>query len=425
MKSVTLLLGATAGAVFAFGATTANHPLKVDRKARKVTYAKDVAPILNERCVTCHRPGEVAPFSLIGYENARKWSGMTSAVAAKGVMPPWKAVHGFGEFRDENRLSDDQKEILKLWHDQGAPRGDRKKEPATPTFAGNEWTLGAPDMVLQSEKPFKLRAEGTDLYRNFVVHNDSTTPIYVNGIDIRPGNKKIVHHVITFLDGGHNGRRLEAKLADGQEGYTTSGGGVGFNPTGSLGGWAPGVRGRHTPDGTAFVVPAGTDFVLQIHYHPSGKPEEDQTKVGLYTSKEPPQKPIQLMWIFNFKVDIPAGEKEYKLRREFTIPADATMYTVMPHMHLLGKSMKSWLELPDGTTKPLVYVDDWDFNWQLNYVFKEPIHVPKGTKQIVEAVYDNSATNPRNPNNPPQRVTWGEATTDEMFLLIDAYTLDK
>jgi hypothetical protein len=425
-----LLFAAAAGALFTYGATSRlpeakPNGKKADAKPRKVSYATDVAPILNARCVNCHRPGEVAPFSLIGYDNAKKWSGMVAGVTAKGIMPPWKAVHGYGEFKDENRLTDAEKDTLKQWHEQGAPRGDKRKEPATPKFPQSEWPLGEPDLVLQPGKPFKLGAEGPDLYRNFVIRNDSTKPLWVNGLDIRPGNKKIVHHVITFLDASHSGQKLAEKLADGQEGYSSEGGGVGFLPSGSLGGWAPGITARHTPEGTAFLVPAGTDFVLQVHYHRSGKEEVDQTKVGLYLQKDPPEKQIDLHWLFNFSVNIAPGEKSYTLRREYTIPKDVTLYGVMPHMHLLGRSMKAWLELPDGTVKPLVYVDDWDFNWQLNYAFKEPIKAPKGTKEIVEAVYDNSADNPRQPNNPPRRVTWGEATTDEMFLLISAYAVDK
>lgn len=425
MKPATLVLGAAAGAVFAFGATNPTPAKKPDAKPRKVTYAEDVAPILNARCVNCHRPGEVAPFSLIGYDNAKKWSGMVATTADKGVMPPWKAVHGYGEFKDENRLTPEERETLKLWSTAGAPRGNKRKEPPAPTFSNTGWSLGQPDLILQPAKPFKLGAEGPDLYRNFVFHNDSKESMWVNGIDFQPGNKKIVHHVITFLDSNHGGRKLEESRQDGQEGYTSSGGGTGFLPTGSLGGWAPGVTARHTPAGTAFLVPAGTYFVLQVHYHRSGKEESDQTKVGLYLQKEAPEKRIDLNWVFNFNVDIPAGEKEYKLKRVFTFPADVTMYGVMPHMHLLGRSMKSWLEFPDGTVKPLVFVDDWDFNWQLSYQFKDPIKVPKGTKQVIEAVYDNSADNPHQPNNPPKRVTWGEATTDEMFLMISAYTVDK
>lgn len=416
-----------AGVACALGATVASpHPRPAEKKAspRKVTYAGDVATILNEKCVSCHRPGEVAPFSLIGYENAKKWSGMLATTTSKGIMPPWKAVHGYGEFRDENSLTPDQIATIAAWSAAGAPRGDAKREPAPPTFPKGEWPLGKPDMIISPTKSFKVDAEGTDLYRNFVIKPNFTQPVWVTAVDFHPGNKKIVHHVITFLDARQQARKLEAKSADGQEGYTSDGGGVGILPTGSLGGWAPGVRPRYTPPGTAFLVKPGTDLILQVHYHKSGKPEEDLTKVGLYFAKEPPQKEMDLHWLFQFAINIPAGEKSHVERSVWTVPFDATIYGAMPHMHLLGKSMKSWLEFPDGTKRPLIHVNDWDFNWQLTYAFKEPIHVPKGTKQIVEAVYDNSESNPRNPNTPPRRVTFGEQTTDEMFLMIVPFTKD-
>jgi hypothetical protein len=218
---------------------------------------------------------------------------------------------------------------------------------------------------------------------------------------------------------------LEAANKDGQEGYTGPAGGTGFMPSGSLGGWAPGTNARMAPTGVAFKIDPGEEIVLQVHYHKTGKQEEDLTKIGLYLAKEPIDKELYLNWIFNFGLNIPAGEKEYKSRRTVTWKEDVTLYASMPHMHFLGRKMKSWLEFPDGTIKPLIQVDDWDFNWQLTYAFKEPIKVPAGTKQIVEAVYDNSAENLRNPNTPPARVTFGEKTTDEMFLMIIPYTMGK
>jgi len=429
MKLAPVLLGTAAVGVFVVGATAQNPgtvpadrtPSPKPAKQAKVTYAQDVAPLLNQKCVSCHRPGEVAPFSLVGYENAKKWSGMIKGTAEKRIMPPWKAVHGYGEFLDENRLTDDQINVLRQWHEQGAPRGNGKQEPKPPTFS-SEWTLGKPDLIISPSKPFKLDAEGEDVYRNFVIKTDYKEPVWITGMDVRPGNKKVVHHVIAFLDKAGASHKLADANTDGQEGYVGTGGGVGILPSGSLGGWAPGVRARHTPEGTAFRLDPGTTVVMQVHYHKSGKPEEDQTKIGLYVTKEAPKKEIDLHWMFNFAVNIQPGDKEYKLSRTYVFKEDRTIYGVMPHMHLLGRSMKSWLEFPDGKIQPLVHVDDWDFNWQLNYAFKQPIKVPAGSKQIVEAIYDNSSDNPRNPNNPPKRVTWGEGTNDEMFLLITAFT---
>lgn len=389
----------------------------------KVTYAEQVAPIVNRSCVPCHRSGAVAPFSLAGYDNAKKWATMISSVTESGSMPPWKAVHGYGEFLDENRLTAEERAILQKWYEDGAPRGDKRKEPKTPVYT-SEWPLGEPDLILQPSRPFKLDSEGTDVYRNFVMKNEFKEPVWVKAMAIKPGNPQVVHHVITFLDARGSALKLEAANHDGQEGYSTSGGGVGFLPAGTLGGWAPGVTTRETPPGSAYLIKPGSTLVLQVHYHKSGKEEEDLTKVGLYFAKEPITKEMKLDWIFNFGINIPAGEKAHKETKLRTVPEDVTLYGVMPHMHLLGKSMKADVEFPDGTVKPLVWVDDWDFNWQLQYAFKEPIHVPKGSKIRIEAIYDNSADNPRNPNNPPKTVTWGEQTTDEMFLMIVGYIPD-
>ncbi|MCW5942765.1 MAG: redoxin family protein [Fimbriimonadaceae bacterium] len=387
----------------------------------KVTYAEHAAPILDRSCVACHRPGEVAPFSLFGYENARKWAPMIAQVAENRRMPPWKAVHGYGEFLGENRLSELEIETLRRWNEAGAPRGATKKAPAPPKF-DSEWTLGEPDAIVSATKPFALEADGADVYRNFVVKTDFKETRWIRGIDVRPGNKRVVHHVIAFLDQGERAARLAAAESDGQEGYTTTGGGVGFVPSGSLGGWAPGLRPNLTPEDVAFELKPGTTIVLQVHYHKSGKPETDLTKVGLYFADKAPKHPMTLAWMANPLFRIPAGASAHKVALSYPIRSDVALHTVMPHMHLLGRSMKAWAEFPDGSSRPLVWIDDWDFNWQLMYVLKEPMFLPKGTRVRIEGVYDNSTANKNNPHRPPKDVTWGEETTDEMFLLVAAVT---
>jgi cytochrome c553 len=427
MRSLLLVLPTAMLGLYAMRSET---PKPVAAKAAekapaRPTYAKEVAPILNRACVSCHRSGEVAPFSLAGFDAAKKWSGMTATVAKSRQMPPWKAQAGYGEFRHENRLTDVEIQTLANWAATGAPRGNKKAEPTLPKGPVSGWTLGKPDMVMTSSKPYNLGAEGEDVYRNFVIQNPSSTPMWVRAMDVHPGNKKVVHHVIMFVDANHQGRKLESKVTDGQPGYMSEGGGVGFLPSGALGGWAPGVRPAETERGEAFMVPAGADLVMQVHYHKSGKPETDQTSAGIYLAKEPIQKEVRLAWIMNFGIDIPAGEKTYAATKEYKVPTDITLHTVMPHMHLLGRSMRAKVIFPDGSEKPLIFVPNWDFNWQLVYALKEPVKVPAGSKLIVDATYDNSTNNPHNPTNPPRRVTWGEETTDEMFLLIAAYTVDK
>lgn len=384
--------------------------------AGKATYASHTAKIINDHCIECHRPGEVAPFSLIGYENSKKWAPMIAQVAESRKMPPWKAVEGYGEFHDANRLTPLEIETLKQWNLDGAPRGDSKLEPKIPSFS-SEWTLGTPDVVLEPAGDFKVKADGNDVYRNFAIKTNFTETKWVRAMDVRPGNKRVVHHVIGFLD--EQGRSLARETAqkDGQPGYSSFGG-VGFTPNGSLGGWAPGSRARFTPDGTAFELKPGTTIVLQVHYHPTGKPEVDRTKIGLYFAKERPKKPMQLAWLANIFFKIPPGEKAHFVRSSFVAPGDMTIYAAMPHMHLLGRSMKVEAELPTGEKIPIVYIDDWDFNWQMTYMLKQPVRIPRGTKIIVETVFDNSDSNPNQPNNPPKSVTCGEETTDEMLLLV-------
>lgn len=385
-----------------------------------VNYAEHVKTIVDNHCVECHRPGETAPFSLVGYDNARKWSKMIAWSTENRIMPPWLAVEGIGEFHDENRLTPVQIETLKNWDAAGAPRGDAKKEPKTPEFPVG-WALGEPDMLLQMPTEFNLGAEGQDEYWNFVIDPKLTEEVYVKALDVRPGNRAVVHHVIAFLDETDKSAKQLQKPGSRDGGYLTFGG-VGFAPDGSLGGWAPGVKARRLPQGASFKLKPGTKIVLQVHYHKSGKPETDQTKVALYFDKEKPSHPVEIAWIANPLINIPPNNAAAKFRWAYPIRSDVRLYSLMPHMHLLGKEMKATLIHPDETEEPLIYVDKWDFNWQLIYQLKEPKLIKAGSKILVEAVFDNSADNPNNPNDPPKTVRWGEATTDEMMLLVAAYS---
>ena len=420
MRSALLLLAPLA-AGFLVAVPKGAKPVEVPAKP---TYAKEVAPILNRACVPCHQTGEVAPFSLAGYANAKKWSAMAAQVTRSGQMPPWKAAAGYGEFQHENRLTPDEIETLANWASTGTARGDRKLEPKPPKPPTGGWTLGRPDLTIQAKGPYHVGAEGKDVYRNYVVANPTEGDLWVRAMDVHPGNNKVVHHVLVYLDGMHMGRKLEAKATDGEPGYQSGGGGVGFLPTGVLGGWAPGSRPYEAPEGIAFRVPKGADMVVQVHYHKSGKPETDLTQVGLYTAKTPVRQEIRLALIPYLGLNIPPGEKAFTVKRTMTLPVDMTLRSVMPHMHMLGRTMRAKVVLPDGTERPVIFVPDWDFNWQLNYALKEPMRVPAGSKLEIEATYDNSSDNPRNPSNPPKRVRWGEETTDEMFLLIAGFTVD-
>ena len=388
------------------------------------TFASDIAPLLFEKCTPCHRPGQVAPFSLMTYEDAQRRSGTIARVTEKRFMPPWKAVAGYGNFKHESRLTSEQVASIKAWHEAGAPLGDASKQPRPPTFS-TEWALGKPDLLLSANRDYKLGAEGDDVYRNFVIKTDFKEPRWIRAIDVAPGNRKVVHHVIAFLDEGDRAKSLEAASKDGQPGYETSGGGVGFLPNGALGGWAPGLQPFATPEGSGFLLKPGTSIVLQVHYHKSGKEEIDRTKLAIYFADEKIEREMRLAWIANPFFRLEPGNANKSVNMSFTLPFDATAYGAMPHMHMLGKSMRAWVELPDGREMPLVHVADWDFNWQLSYEFEKPLRIPAGSTIRATAVYDNSTGNPKNPHSPPKEVRWGEQTTDEMALLIVSYTRDS
>lgn len=389
------------------------------------TYAGSVATILNQKCVSCHRPDQAAPFSLIGYENAKKWASMAAVATGKKRMPPWKALPADVAYAEDGHLSEQEIATIKAWADAGAPRGDKAKEPKPPTFPVG-WRLGEPDMLWPMPYEHELGASGEDEYWNFVITPNITKPTWISAIDVAPGNKKIVHHVIAFLDKKGRGKKLATSdKGDGKRGYRSSGGGIGFLPDGSLGGWAPGANTKKLPADAGFLLEPGTDVILQIHYNKSGKVERDQTKVAVYTQPQTPSERVELAWIANPFIKIEPGKAGQVFKQEFKIPAPIKLYTLMPHMHLLGRSMTAWAVLPGGKQMKLVDVQDWDFNWQLIYELEKPLRLPAGTVLKVEASYDNSKDNPFQPFDPPRLVRWGEETKDEMMLLVAAYSVDR
>lgn len=389
-------------------------------KKAKWTYSGSVAAILQNNCATCHRPGEVAPFSLTSYEDAKKRAKQIAVVAKSRFMPPWKA-DSHGEFADERRLTDDQIATLEGWANAGAPVGDAKAVPPLPKFPVG-WRLGKPDKVVGMPEPYTLKAEGKDVYRCFVIPTEGDTDKYIAAMEVHPGNRQIVHHVIAYLDTSGAGRKLDA--ADPGAGYTSSGGGPGFTPSGFLGGWAPGNETKRLPDGIGNAIPKGADIVLEVHYHPSGKVETDKTEVGMYYTTAPVHKRIYMMPIINPFFKIPAGAGDHVVKATMPSFRDITVLGVTPHMHLLGRSMRVWATLPDKSEQQIINVPDWDFNWQMTYGYKTPMKFPAGTKFELESHYDNSTGNLRNPNKTPRAVTWGEQTTDEMCIAFLGYTRD-
>jgi len=387
--------------------------------AEEITYNKHVARILWDNCATCHRPGEVGPFSLLTYEDAAKRADFIHEITASRRMPPWKPEPGFGEFHDARRLTDDQIELIRQWTEAGAPEGDAADLPPQPEFAQG-WQLGEPDLVLEMPEEFSIPADARDIYRCFVIPINNDTFKSVAAVEFRPGNRKVVHHAIFYLD--DSGQARQKDEADEGLGYTSFGG-PGFLPSGSLGGWAPGTTPVRLPDGLAKYMKPKSDLALQIHYHPSGKPETDRSLLGVYFAKEPVERYVTGIPLINLRLNIPPGESRHRVTASQTLPVDIMAVGIFPHMHLLGREMKVTAVLPDGTVEPMIWVKDWDFNWQDQYRYREVRRLPKGTRLELEAFYDNTADNPVNPNDPPKEVRWGEQTTDEMCLCtVQVYT---
>ena len=376
------------------------------------TFNKDIAPILYANCANCHRPGEVAPFPLLTYQDAAKRAALIAGAVGARFMPPWKAEPGYGDFAGERRLTAAQIALIQEWAKAGTPEGGPKLKPVPPKFVDG-WQGGQPDQVLTMPAKYSLPADGPDQYRCFVLPTGLDHDVYVDGTEFRPGNRRIVHHALVFLDASGKARALAAASPDGS--YPCFGG-PGFPAAGLIGGWAPGFTPQPHDPALSIPLRKGMDVVIQIHYHLSGKPEQDQSSFGLSFSG-PPTKGRASVLLFDHQLDIPAGDSHYIAKASLTLPRDVELVGVTPHAHYLCRDMKITAALPDGSTKPLIWIKDWDFNWQNAYRYKTPMDLPKGTRIDLEYTYDNSENNPHNPAHPPVRVHWGEQTTDEMALV--------
>ncbi len=382
------------------------------------TFNRDIAPILYQNCSNCHRPGEVAPFPLLTYQDAAKRAGQLAQITQLRVMPPWKATPGYGDFLDVRRLTHEQIATIRDWAAHGAPEGDPALKPEPPKFP-HGWLAGEPDQVFKMTQSYTVPAEGADQFRCFVIPLNANEDEYVKKVEFRPGNPRIVHHAILFLDTSGEARRRETTPG---QGYSCVGG-PGLDITGSLGGWAPGAMPATARDGVAHTIKKGSDLVMQIHYHLDGKQEQDQSTVGLTFAKTPPTKGLTLMVLGNEKIDIPAGDPSYVVKASGVLPMDAEAVAIFPHAHYLCKDMKVDAHLPDGSVVPLIWIKDWDFNWQGAYRYASPVKLPAGTRLEMQYTYDNSAANPHNPSNPPREVKFGEQTTNEMAFAFVSLTL--
>lgn len=378
-----------ASLTFAFAALSQAAP------AGTPTYTKDVAPILNARCVECHRKGEAAPMALTSYAETRPWAKAIRQAVVTRRMPVWLADPTLDHFKNDRRLAPAEIETIKAWADAGATEGNPKHLPPPPQFTEG-WTIGKPDLIVDMGEDFDVPASGAVPYKYFVVDPGFTKDTWVQSVEVRAGTSEVVHHVIVFL------------MSDQERALIRTGGDL-------LVGWAPGEQPVQLPEGSARLIRAGTVFRFQVHYTPSGKPAKDRSYVGLRFAKEPPRFRSLIGRAINTKIKIPAQAPNHEERAAWTATRDITLTSLMPHMHVRGKDFLYTLVLPDGARKVLLNVPRYDFNWQLGYEFKEHIAIPKGSRIEVVAHYDNSPNNKANPD-PDKVVIWGDQTWEEMLI---------
>ena len=377
------------------------------------TFSKDVAPILQQNCQGCHRAGEAAPMPLLTYQQARPWAkAMKEAVLLK-KMPPWPADPQVGHFSNDRSLSAKDRDTLIAWVDGGAPEGNPKDSPRPVAFVEG-WNIGKPDRVIEMPKPFDVPASGTIEYQYVVIPLNLTADTWIQSAEARPGNRAVVHHVIAFI------RDPNSKwMRDKQPGEVF----VPRNDKGDvqafsgdiLAGYAPGVPPTQLQPGTARLVKAGSDVVLQLHYTANGKAAQDQTKVGFNLAKEPPKERVLTYGASNTKFKIPPGDPNYRVDAEIEIAHDVKLLSLLPHMHLRGKDFEYRLIFPTGETQTLLRVPRYDFGWQLSYDLASGINLPKGTRIVCTAHFDNSPNNPANPD-PTREVKWGDQSWEEMMI---------
>lgn len=401
----------------------------------KITYASTVAKIMFDKCVSCHRPGQSGPFSLLTYEDVLQHSATIVSVIDSGYMPPWKAEHAGLEFTADRRLSDQQKQQLRDWVATDCPPGNLKETPAAPQFS-SDWALGKPDLVIKMDEPFKVPASGRDIYRSFVFPVNLPDDKWIKAIELKPTARGAVHHALFFVvDAGSSTSRSRER--DGQPGFRGMGF-VGSNLTdsleqapdrmaGGLGGYVPGATPNKLPGDLARHLPAHSNIIMQTHFHPTGKQEVEQGELALYfTDIEPEHRlqSVQLPAVFGAGagINVPAGEKNYRVVDKYTLPIDVLAHEVGGHAHYICREMEMSAKLPDGKQLTLLRIKDWDLDWQDQYTFAKPVTLPRGTELTTTIVYDNSADNPENPNSPPQAIAWGRESNDEMGAVTLAVT---
>jgi hypothetical protein len=385
------------------------------------TFSKDAAPILYKHCVSCHRPGDIAPMSLLTYEQARPWARAISKAIGARTMPPWHADAPAGTFANERRLTDEERHTLMAWADGGAPAGDSKDLPQPPAFADG-WSLGTPDVILEMQEDYPIPAQGTIEYEHLYVPTNFTEPKWVQSIEVRPGSREFVHHVLVFHLAKPEAVRAPLARPNQQDSVTPEQRTEGQRPRRQaspetlrrlIATYAPGTNPQAAPAGTAFRLEAGGTLEFQMHYTTNGKAGSDRTRVGIIFSKDPSPQELRAQQFINGTLKLPAGAADVAVSTDLEFVHDSTVWGLFPHTHLRGKKWAYTLVLPDGERRSILSVPRYDFNWQTYYMFKEPLQVPKGSKIVSTAWYDNSSANRFNPD-PTKDVLWGDQTWEEM-----------
>ena len=399
-----------------------------DVKAADVTYAKDIAPLIADRCEMCHHGGGSAPFALETYADVKRRAALIATVTKSRYMPPWKADPSDGPFVGQHPLSEAEIALLQRWADDGAPEGDPSSTTRTwgPPFSSRRsreaakaeggptpgWQLGTPDLIVTPTAPYTLQAEGTDVFRIFVLPLPVSTTRFVRGLEFRPGNPKVVHHANIRIDATRGSRTLdEADPAPGYSGLIPH---AAHYPEGHFLGWTPGQVSPLSPKELAWTLERDTDLVVEIHMQPSGKPESVLPSVGLYFGDTAPTRTPAMLRLGRQSIDIPAGDGSYTITDSYVLPVDVRVEAVQPHAHYRARDIRGEATMPDGTKRELIHIQDWDFRWQHVYQYVTPIWLPRGTTLSMAYRYDNSASNPRNPERPAKRARWGQRSSDEM-----------
>ena len=400
--------------------------LALAAQSPRITFHKEVEPILQKRCQGCHRPGEVAPMSFLSYEHARPWAKAIRAVVLQKKMPPWGADPHFGKFVNDRSLSEKEIQTLVSWADGGALEGNPDDAPSPLQFEEG-WNIGKPDVILQTPKPFKTPGTGTVEYQYVIFPSGFTEDKWVERVEIRPGNRSVVHHVNAFARPPGAEAFKNVKVGE----YVEIPASRGKNPDmftfardiEALHGHAPGGEPTVFRPGQARLVKAGSDIILQLHYQSNGKESYDQTRIGFVFAKQPPKEKITSVTVQNFDFSIPPMTDDYPIKAEAMLNIDVKVVSILPHMHLRGKRMEIRAYYPDGTNEILVSVPKYDFSWQTTYVFETPKVLPKGTRLEAIGSFDNSPNNPFNPD-PKALVVYGEQTWNEMMGGVMDFAID-